>query len=96
LKALIKAGYITEGVNPNDTTGGTNRSLKDVKFDIDVIDLCINPKMGLELIKDAVKLNINKVLIQPGAESAEILKYCCDNEITAIEGCALVELLKIT
>lgn len=95
LKALIEAGYHTEGVNPKDITGETNKSLKDVKFDIEVIDLCINSKMGLEVLKEAKDMNINKVLIQPGAESTEILKYCSDNAITAIEGCALVELAKL-
>ena len=95
LKALIGAGYHTQGVNPNDTTGETNKSLKDVKFNIEVIDLCINSKMGLEVLKEARDMNINKVLIQPGAQSAEILKYCNENEITAIEGCALVELVKL-
>lgn len=96
LKALIKAGFIAEGVNPMDTTGETNRSLKDIKFDIEVIDLCIKPKVGLEILKEAREMNINKVLIQPGAESVEILKYCKSNKITVIEGCALVELSKIT
>ena len=96
LDALIKDGYNAEGVNPNDTTGDTNKSLDEVKFDIEVIDLCINPKMGLQLLREAKRLGINKVLIQPGAESAEILKYCSENEIIAIEGCVLVELLKLT
>ena len=95
LTALIKAGYKAEGVNPRDTTGKTNKCLKDIKYDIEVIDLCINPKAGLEVLKEARKLKIDKVLIQPGAQSAEILKFCSENEIIAIEGCALVELLNI-
>lgn len=96
LKALTKAGFRVEGVNPNDTTGDTNKSLNEVKFDIEVIDLCINPKTGLQLLREAKRIGINKVLIQPGAESVEILKYCTENEIIAIEGCVLVELLKLT
>mgnify|MGYP003297504316 CR=1 FL=1 len=65
------------------------------EFDIDVIDLCINPKLGLEFIKEAKELGIKNVLIQPGAESDEILEYCKENNINAIEDCALVQLRSI-
>jgi len=46
-------------------------------------------------VKQAKELGIDKVLIQPGAETIEILDYCRENGITAIEGCALVELSKL-
>ncbi|MGL5616231.1 MAG: CoA-binding protein [Sarcina sp.] len=35
------------------------------------------------------------VLVQPGAESKEIMDFCDKNGITIIQGCALVELRKI-
>lgn len=94
LNALKNAGFNAEGVNPRDASGKLYKNLKDVPYTIDVIDLCINPITGLKVVQEAKELNINKVLIQPGAESEDILKYCEDNGITAIEGCALVELSK--
>lgn len=90
--SLKKEGFNVEGVNPRDTTGGVCQSLKDVSYKIDVVDLCINPILGIKIIKEAKDLGIDKVLIQPGAESEAILEYCTNNGIIAIEGCALVEL----
>ena len=92
LNSLSKAGFNTEGVKPNDKSGELYKSLKEVPYSIDVIDLCINSALGINIVKEASQLKINKVLIQPGAESEEILEYCRNNNITAIEGCALVEL----
>ncbi len=91
-KALEKANFTTFGIYPTDKTGVSFKSLSDVTEKIDCIDLCINPKFGIDFIKEAKKLGIDKVLIQPGAESEEILTYCKENNITAIEGCALVQL----
>ena len=45
-------------------------------------------------MKEAEELGIKYVLIQPGAESNEILNYCKENSITAFEDCALVQLRK--
>lgn len=92
LNSLKGAGFNVEGVNPRDTSGSIHKNLKDAGYRIDVVDLCINPITGLNIMKEAKELGIDKVLIQPGAESEDILDYCRDNGITAIEGCALVEL----
>lgn len=92
LNQLKNAGFNVEGVNPRDTTGKVCKSLDEVTFDIDVIDLCINPAAGLKIVQDAENLNIKRILIQPGAGSTDILSLCKNKGIIAIEGCALVEL----
>ncbi|MFL0248112.1 CoA-binding protein [Candidatus Clostridium stratigraminis] len=92
LSSLKNEGFNVEGINPGDTTGGIYKSLKEVNYVIDVVDLCINPISGLKILEEIKDLGINKVLIQPGAESVDINEYCKNNEITAMEGCALVEL----
>ncbi|MBU3108828.1 CoA-binding protein [Clostridium gasigenes] len=84
-------GHTVVGVHPK-SGDGVYKTLKEVPYKIDSIDLCINPKLGLEFIKEAKEIGITKVLIQPGAESAEIINYCNENNIMAIRGCALVEL----
>lgn len=91
LNKLKENGYNVVGVNSRGDDG-IYKSLSEVPYDIEVIDLCINPIRGIEFIKEVKELSINKVLIQPGAESEEILKFCNENNIEAIEGCALVEL----
>lgn len=91
LNKFKEKGYIVSGVHPK---GGNEiyKSLKEVPYKINAIDLCINSKLGLEYLKEAKNLGIKNILIQPGAESEEILNYCKENNINAIENCALVQL----
>ena len=84
--------YNVSGIHPKDDSGKLYRSLEQVPGSIEVIDLCINPKYGIDFVKEAVKLGIKNILIQPGAESAEIIKLAEENKLTAVEGCALVAL----
>ena len=91
LNKFKEKGYTVSGVH---SKGGNEiyKSLKEVPYKINAIDLCINSKLGLEYLKEANNLGIKNVLIQPGAESEEILSYCKENNISAIENCALVQL----
>ena len=90
--SLKMAGFNVSGMKPGLSEEGAYPSLKEVPHDIDILDLCINPRVGIEVVKEAKELGIDKILIQPGAESKEILDFCKENNIEAIEGCALVEL----
>lgn len=65
------------------------KSIDDVSFDIDVLNLCINPVVGLKLLKQCNK-NFKCVLIQPGAESEELIEYLKAKEICFLESCSLV------
>lgn len=90
--SLQKAGFKVEGVNPREEDGKVYTSLKQIEEKIDVLDLCINPKTGISIVKEAKEIGIDKILIQPGAENEEILEYCMRNNVEAVKGCALVEL----
>lgn len=91
LERFKSKGYTVVGVHPKGGEG-VYKNLKEVPFKIDAIDLVINPKLGIEFIKEAKGIGIGKILIQPGAQSVEIIKYCNENNILAIKGCALIEL----
>lgn len=80
---LIEKGYTVYAV------GKELKSINDIDEEIDIIDLCINPVKGLEIIKDCKK-NFKCVVIQPGAEREELLAYLTQNNIDFIEGCLLV------
>lgn len=92
LNCLKDSGFNVAGVNPKNVEGSAYKSLREVPFSIDILDLCINPLSGINIVKEAKGLGINKILIQPGAESHEILNFCNNNKINFVEGCALVEL----
>ncbi|MBC8061745.1 MAG: CoA-binding protein [Clostridiaceae bacterium] len=86
--------FNVSGVNPSAKEEGVFNSLSDVPYKIEILDLCINPYKGIKIMQEASRLKIDKILIQPGAQSPEILTFCQENGIEAIEGCALVELSK--
>ena len=65
------------------------KTLNDIEGDLDIIDLCINPVLGINILKDCKK-NYKAVLIQPGAESDEIKDYLKSINKPYLEGCALV------
>ena len=60
-------------------------SIDDCPFEIDVLDLCINPIRGLEYLK-STKKKFKYVVIQPGASSDDIEKYLSDNKIEFVNG----------
>lgn len=86
---------IKEKMNDNGYTvypvGKELSSINDIKEDIDVIDLCINPVKGLNLLKEYEK-DIKAVVIQPGAGSDEILEFLNERGIPYINGCLLLGL----
>lgn len=84
-KQLQAQGYTAYGV------GKELASLNQIEGPLDIIDLCINPTRGLELIK-ACQKEFRCVLIQPGAESEELLHYLQSHKIDYLEGCLLVGL----
>ena len=92
LDTLKSDGFNTVGVNPSAENQGVYKSLSDIPYKVEVLDLCINPYKGIKIVQEAHKLSIDKILIQPGAESAEILDFCNANGIHAVKGCVLVEL----
>jgi len=94
LNSLKEAGFNVVGLNPSGKNEEAYSSLGDIPYKIEVLNLCINPIKGIKILQEAHELKIDKVLIQPGAESSDILNFCRENGIQAIEGCTLVELRK--
>lgn len=82
---LLKNGYTVYAV------GKELASLNEVPGEVDIIDLCIHPAKGIKLLKEN-KRSVKGVLIQPGAESEEIIAFLQEQDIPYLEGCALVGL----
>ena len=92
LHSLKESGYNAVGLNPSVENGEAYSNLSSIPFQVEVLNLCITPTKGIKILQEALELKIDKILIQPGAESPEILNFCKVNGIQAIEGCTLVEL----
>jgi len=84
-EGLIEKGYFAYGVWKEYD------SINAIEEEIDVIDLCINPKWGLHYIKECNK-KFKCIVIQPGAENEELIKYLQEHQLPYIEGCILVGL----
>lgn len=85
--AMSEKGYTVFAV------GKELKSFNDIEEEIDVIDLCINPIKGLELMKQCKKA-CKCVVLQPGSESEELVNYLEQNKIPYINSCLLVGLKK--
>jgi predicted CoA-binding protein len=59
---------------------------------VEVLDLCIAPAVGLAVLQQAAAAGIKRVFIQPGAESRDILEFCRKEGIEAHQGCVLREM----
>ncbi|MBS4959979.1 MAG: CoA-binding protein [Clostridiales bacterium] len=82
---LIAKGYDVQAV------GRELSSINLVNGNIDIIDLCIHPSKGIQLLRE-LKKPCKCVVIQPGAESDEIKEYLEHEKIAYLEGCLLVGL----
>ena len=83
--AMMEAGYKVQSV------GKELASINQTEGEIDVLDMCINPKKGLELLKECKK-DFKSIVLQPGAFDDELVAYLQENKIPYIEGCLLVGL----
>ncbi len=88
--AIIKHAMLDKGYTVH-AVGKELASLNDIKGDIDIIDLCINPIKGLQLIKECKK-QYKCIVIQPGAANDALLDYLKLNNIPYIDACLLVGL----
>lgn len=86
----IKQGLTEHGYTVH-SVGKELASLNDIPEGIDIIDLCIHPVKGLSLMRECRK-PFKCIVIQPGAESDELIAYLNENNLPFIKGCLLVGL----
>ncbi len=86
----IKNGLLENGYTVS-CVGKELASINDVKEEIDVIDLCINPIKGQKLIEE-MNRNFKYIVIQPGAQSDSLIEYLKKKHYPYIENCLLMGL----
>ena len=80
---LQEQGYTAYGV------GKELSSLNEIPEEIDIIDLCARAEKSLELLKENRK-PFKCVVVQPGADSPELLGWLEEQKIPYIQNCLLV------
>lgn len=86
--AKIKEGLCAQGYTVH-AVGKELSSLNDIPGPVDIIDLCIRPDKGLALLKENQK-PCKCVVLQPGADSPEIMDWLEAHHQPYIQGCLLV------
>jgi predicted CoA-binding protein len=84
---LNSKGFRVVGINPNYEQIENIKcfkSLKDVPQKIDVVILIVPANVGINILKECVLLKINKIWIQPGAESSQIINFCKENSLDCV------------
>ena len=100
VETLRKGGKRVHLVDPRSpagsgTTGscpGTFTDIASVTGSVDAVNLCINPRLGIELVKQAKERGVKNVFVQPGAGSREIEEFARENGMVLRAGCVIVEM----
>ena len=95
LHDLKQAGYVVLPVNKR---GGlmdgmtVYQSVRDLPVVPGVVDVVVPPAQTLEVVRDCHDSKLNRVWMQPGAESKEALEFCRRHSIKVVyHACAMVE-----
>ena len=85
--ALLKAGYRVYGVNPNAEEILGERiypTLAALPEQVEVVNVVVPPAVALEIVGQCAELGHNRVWLQPGSESEEIIEFCRDHGIEVV------------
>jgi predicted CoA-binding protein len=94
-KELKWAGYSVYAINPRVKKIGDERcyaSLNELPTLPDVVNFVVPPEVSEKVVKEAVKLGIKKLWLQPGSESQRIIDYCKKHNISLLHNmCIMIE-----
>ena len=93
-RSLRDAGYTVYPVNPK---GGELEGAKvypelaALPETPEVIDLVVPPAVTVKVVEDAHRLGLDRIWMQPGAESETAIQYCQEHAMEVIyDACAMV------
>ncbi len=94
-KKLKDYEYNVYPVNPNCDSvdmDATYPSLTDIDGEVDVVNFVVNPRIGIEVLKECIELGIDNIWLQPGTRSQEIHDLAKENDVNVVNSCVLIEL----
>src|SRR5262245_17854813 len=93
LRAWIARGYTVYPINPNENEVEgipTFASVTDVPNAIDQATLYVPPEVGIRVLEDVHQKGIQKIFVNPGAGSPELMERAAILGIEAIEACSII------
>ncbi|HHY82379.1 MAG TPA: CoA-binding protein [Clostridiales bacterium] len=94
-KKLKDHGYRVYPVNPgHDEIDGDKcyHSLSELPERPEVIDMVVNPRIGIKVIEEAASLGIQYIWLQPGTHNAEIVQSIEEKGMQYVKDCVLAAL----
>jgi hypothetical protein len=94
--ALLKErGHTVYPINPRG--GEINglkcyRSLSEVPQPLDTVTVYLSPEISSARAEEIIAAHPKRVIMNPGAENAELAKKCSENGIAVVQSCTLVML----
>ncbi len=92
---LRRAGYQVYAVNAK---GGrlagqsVYSEVGELPVPVDVVDLVVPPEEGIHVVRQCRQEDLNRIWLQPGAESSDIIDCCNQHRMQVVHGaCAMVE-----
>lgn len=93
-RTLRAAGYVVYPINPKGGELEGARiypSLADLPQLPEVVNLVVPPAASEAVVREAHKLGITRIWMQPGAESEAAIVYCRDHGMKVVyDACAMV------
>ena len=86
-KNLKARGYEVYAVNPNlEELEGTKcyPTLADIPVKVDVVDFVVPPKVTEVTLQECKRLGLDRIWLQPGAESEAAIAYCHENNLKVV------------
>lgn len=92
---LKRKGYSVYPVNPNrDTVDGDPAypTVADLPVTPDIIDLVVPPEVGVKVARQALDIGYDRIWVQPGAESPELLTLLQESDADYVANqCIMVQ-----
>jgi len=61
-------------------------SLADIPIKVDVVDFVVPPRVTEQILRECKRLGLNRIWLQPGAESEAAIAFCKDNKLKVVYG----------
>ncbi|MBN1660751.1 MAG: CoA-binding protein [Anaerolineae bacterium] len=92
--SLRDAGYTVYPVNPNENELDGIQvypTLADLPERPEVVDVVVPPRITEQIVREMDALDLDRVWMQPGAESQEAIEYCHEHSIAVVhDACAMI------
>jgi uncharacterized protein len=94
---LKRNGYTVYKVNPKYSTLDGEKSyssIKEIEEDIDCVDIIVNPKIAVTLLKDIRDKGVKYVCFQPGTFDKTVKERAEELGLNYVRGCVYAALSK--